>query len=198
MHQRALEQTGAELNEEEGRMDAPERATEIKAAIAAVIGFLTALWGWLGWTVLLWICAILLDYVSGSLAAKREKNWSSEIARDGLWHKTGEIFSVLVAALCDIALQVVAEGSGIQIPFEIGPLLTPIVLLWYILTEAGSIIENCGRLGARVPKWFRQKIKEAADAIDHDQEKPTYGPVSDPDTGPEPTIEEILEEYKKK
>ena len=180
-------------------MDAPERATEIKAAIAAVIGFLTALWGWLGWTVLLWICAILLDYVSGSLAAKREKNWSSEIARDGLWHKTGEIFSVLVATLCDIALQVVAEGSGIQIPFEIGPLLTPIVLLWYILTEAGSIIENCGRLGARVPKWFRQKIKDAADAIDHDKEKSTYGPeVSDPDTGPEPTIEEILDEYKKK
>ena len=180
-------------------MDAPERATEIKAAIAAIIGFFTALWGWLGWTVLIWICAILLDYVSGSLAAKREKNWSSEIARDGLWHKTGEIFSVLVAALCDIALQVVAEGSGIQIPFEIGPLLTPIVLLWYILTEAGSIIENCGRLDAKVPKWFRQKIKDAADAIDHDQEKPTYCPeVSDPDTGPEPTIEEILDEYKKK
>ena len=73
------------------------------------------------------------------------------------------------------------------------------MLLWYILTEAGSVIENCGRLGAKVPKWFRQKIKDAADAIDHGQEKPTYGPeVSDPDTGPEPTIEEILDEYKKK
>lgn len=180
-------------------MEVPEKAQEIKAAIAMVIAFLTALWGWMGWAVLIWIAAILLDYISGSLAAKKEKNWSSEIARDGLWHKTGEIFSVLVAALCDIALQVVAEGSGIQIPFEIGPLLTPIVLLWYILTEAGSVIENCGRLGAKVPKWFRQKIKDAADAIDHDQEKPTYGPeVSDPDTGPEPTIEEILDEYKKK
>lgn len=179
-------------------MDAPEKATEIKAAIAAVIGFLTALWGWLGWTVLLWICAILLDYLSGSLAAKREKNWSSEIARDGLWHKTGEIFSVLVAALCDIALQVVAEGSGIQIPFDIGPLLTPIVLLWYILTEAGSIIENCGRLGAPVPKWFRQKIQNAKEAIDKEHEQPTYGPeVSDSDTEDLPTIEDILEEFKK-
>ena len=156
-------------------MDAPERATEIKAAIAAIIGFFTALWGWLGWTVLLWICAILLDYVSGSLAAKREKNWSSEIARDGLWHKTGEIFSVLVAALCDIALQVVAEGSGIQIPFEIGPLLTPIVLLWYIITELGSIAENAEKLGAKVPSWIKNGLKQSRDKIDQDHDKPPDG-----------------------
>ena len=179
-------------------MDAPEKATEIKAAIAAIIGFLTALWGWLGWTVLIWICAILLDYVSGSLAAKREKNWSSEVARDGLWHKTGEIFSVLVAALCDIALQVVAEGSGIQIPFEIGPLLTPIVLLWDILTEAGSIIENCGRLGAPVPKWFRQRIHDAKEAIDHNQESQSNSQdVPNSGTEADLNLEDILAEFKK-
>ena len=181
-------------------MEAPEKAQEIKAAIAMAIAFFTALWGWLGWVVLIWIASILLDYISGSLAAKKEKNWSSEIARDGLWHKTGEILAVLVAALCDIALSVIVEGSGISIPFDIGPLLTPIVLLWYILTEAGSIIENCGRLGAKVPKWFKQKIDDAAAAIDHSQDhKPTYGPeVSDSDTEAEPDLEEILQEYKKK
>ena len=180
-------------------MNAPSKAQEIKALLAAIVAFGTALWGWVGWAIFLLIVTIALDYVTGTAAAKAAGEWTSKLAREGLWHKLGEIFAVLVAALCDIALQVVAEGSGIQIPFEIGPLLTPIVLLWYILTEAGSIIENCGRLGAKVPKWFRQKIKDAADGIDHDQEKPTYGPeVSDPDTGPEPTIEEILEEYKKK
>ncbi len=155
-------------------MDAPEKAKEIKAVIAMVIAFFTDLWGWMGWTILIWIAAILLDYISGSLAAKREKNWSSDIARDGLWHKAGEMFAVLVAALCDIALAVVVEGSGITIPFDLGPLLTPIVLLWYILTEAGSVIENCGRLGAPVPKWFQQRITDAKDAIDKDRGKPEY------------------------
>ena len=179
-------------------MEVPEKAQEIKAAIAMVIAFLTALWGWMGWAVLIWIAAILLDYISGSLAAKKEKNWSSEIAREGLWHKTGEILAVLVAALCDIGLSVVVEASGVTIPLSIGPLLTPIVLLWYILTEAGSIIENCGRLGAKVPSWFQQKITDAKDAIDHDQNKPTSGAaVSDSDTGQEPSLEEILTEFKK-
>lgn len=151
-------------------MDAPEKAKEIKAIIAMIFAFFTALWGWLGWAVITWISTILLDYISGSLAAKREKNWSSEIARDGLWHKAGEMFAVLVAALCDIALRVVMEGAGITVPFELGPVLTPIVLLWYILTEAGSIIENCGRLGAPVPKWFQKRIEHYIDTIDKEQE----------------------------
>lgn len=178
-------------------MAAPEKATQIKAGITAFLAFLTALWGWLGWAILIWISLIGLDYISGSLAAKREKNWSSAIARDGLWHKAGEIFAVLLAALCDIALTVLAEGSGIEIPVNIGPLLTPIVLLWYILTEAGSIIENCGRLGAPVPKWFKARIDNAKHAIDNSQEEkpgPTYGSeVSESDTG---TLEDILEEFK--
>ncbi len=151
-------------------MDAPEKAKEIKAVITMVLAFFTALWGWVGWIICLWILFIFLDYITGSMAARREKNWSSEIARDGLWHKAGEIFAVLCAALCDIALEVIAEGSGIQIPFEIGPMLTPIVLLWYILTEAGSIIENCGRLGAPMPKWFKQRVDQYKDAIDKTQE----------------------------
>ena len=153
-------------------MNTPERATEIKAAVAMIIAFLTALWGWLGWAIIIWIACILLDYISGSMAAKREHNWSSEIARDGLWHKAGEIFAVLVAALCDIALKVIAEGAGITLPFEIGPMLTPIVLLWYILTEVGSIIENCGRLGAPVPKWFKQWVDNNKGAIDQQQRPP--------------------------
>ena len=151
---------------EKREMNAPGKAKEIKAVFAMIIAFFTALWGWLGWAVLVWIAAILLDYISGSLAAKKEKNWASEIAREGLWHKAGEMFAVLVAAL---ALHVILEGSGITLPFELGPVLTPIVLLWYILTEAGSIIENCGRLGAPVPKWFKMRIDNYKDSIDKDQ-----------------------------
>ncbi|MBO5638729.1 MAG: phage holin family protein [Oscillospiraceae bacterium] len=150
-------------------MNAPDKATEIKAALAAIIAFLSALWGWLGWLVIIWIACIILDYISGSMAAKREKNWSSDIAREGLWHKAGEIIAVLAAALCDIALKVIMESSGIKLPFEFTAFITPVVLLWYILTEVGSILENSGRLGGPMPSWFKQKIDSAKNAIDRDQ-----------------------------
>ena len=162
-------------------MNAPERAKEISGVVAAAIGFMTALWGWAGWAVMVWAALILIDYITGSMAAKREKNWSSAIARDGLWHKAGEIFAVLTAALCDIALKAVVEESGITFPFEISMIVTPIVLLWYILTEAGSIIENCGRLGAPVPSWFKKRVdtyKQAIDKAEGAEEEPPIPEIS--------------------
>ena len=123
-------------------MNAPEKATEIKAVFAAVIAFLTALWGWTGWAILIWVLCFLLDYISGMAAARKSGEWSSAVAREGVWHKLGEIFAVLVAALCDIALKVIVSGAGLDIGIDIGPLVTPIVLLWYIITELGSVAEN--------------------------------------------------------
>lgn len=151
-------------------MNAPDKATEIKAAIAGVIAFLTALWGYTGWAIFIWLGCIVLDYLAGSLAARKDQNWSSAIAREGLWHKLGEIFAVMVAALCDIALEVIVNTTGIELPIEVGPLITPVVLLWYILTEIGSVIENCGKLGAPVPPWFKQSVDKAKQQIDKDKE----------------------------
>ena len=153
-------------------MPAPEKASEIKAVIAAILAFLTALWGWIGWAVIIWVLCILLDYFSGSAAAHRTGEWSSDIAREGLWHKLGEIFAVLVAALCDIALKVIVEGSGIEIGLPIDALITPIVLLWYIITELGSIAENAEKLGAKVPAWIKNGLKQYKDKIDQDHDKP--------------------------
>ena len=151
-------------------MNAPDKATEIKAALAAIIAFFTALWGWLGWAVLVWVFCFLLDYISGTFAARKAGEWSSDIAREGVWHKLGEIFAVLVAALCDIALRVIIEGSGLDLGIQMGAIVTPVVLLWYILTELGSIAENAEKLGAKVPSWIKNGLKQYRDKIDRDQE----------------------------
>ena len=153
-------------------MPAPDKANEIKGVIAAVLAFLTALWGWIGWAVIIWALCIFLDYVSGTAAARKRGEWSSAIAREGLWHKLGEIFAVLVAALCDIALKVVIEGSGVPIGVEMSALMTPIVLLWYIVTELGSIIENAQKLGAPVPAWIISGLKKYSEKIDSEYKPP--------------------------
>lgn len=153
-------------------MSAPDKATEIKAALAAVIAFFTALWGWLGWAVLIWVFCFLLDYLSGTAAARKAGEWSSDIAREGVWHKLGEIFAVLVAALCDIALRVILEGSGLDLGIQIGPMVTPVVLMWYIITELGSIAENAEKMGAPVPSWIKKSLKQYRDKIDRDHEPP--------------------------
>ena len=150
-------------------MNTPDKATQIKAAVAAFFAYMTALWGWVGWAIIIWISCVVLDYISGTAAARRNGEWSSEIARDGLWHKLGEIFAVLVAALCDIALGVILKSAPIAIPFDFQTLITPIVLLWYIITELGSILENAGKLGAPLPKWLKKMLKMYKDTIDATQ-----------------------------
>ena len=150
-------------------MQVPDKIDEIKGVVALLLATLTALWGWMGWAVIVWITCVVLDYASGTAAARKRGEWSSAVAREGLWHKLGEIFAVLVAALCDIALDVIVAGSGIAIGIEIGPIVTPVVLLWYIITELGSIIENAGLLGAPIPEWLKRSLKEYRNKIDAQQ-----------------------------
>lgn len=141
-------------------MTTPDKATEIKAVLAAVLAFFTALWGWLGWAVLILIACMALDWITGSWAARRKGEWSSSVARDGLWHKLGEIVALLVAALCDIAIRVVLNSAAAPIlqGWDYGNYLTLLVAVWYIFTELGSIVENAGELGAPIPKWLRRGI----------------------------------------
>ena len=81
-------------------MNAPDKAREIKAALTLVISFLTALWGWQGWAIAVFISSMTMDYITGTWAARARGEWSSAAARAGLWHKLGEITALLVAALC--------------------------------------------------------------------------------------------------
>ena len=78
-----------------------ENVTKFKAALAAVLAAMTALWGWFGWLVLAWVGCMAIDYITGYSAAAKNGEWSSKIAREGLWHKTGCIFAVLVAGILD-------------------------------------------------------------------------------------------------
>ncbi len=148
-------------------MDTPDKAAEIKAAAAALIAFGTALFGWVGWMVVLWLAAMVMDYLTGTFAALYGKRWSSAAARRGLWHKLGSIFAVLVAAMCDIVLGLVGDNFGFELPV-LGQscLITPVVTAWYFFTELGSIAENAQALGAPVPDWLTKGIKKIKDATD--------------------------------
>ena len=59
-----------------------------KVLLTGLIAAGTTLWGWFGWMVILWIGCMVLDYLSGSLAATKQGEWNSKRAREGLWNKS--------------------------------------------------------------------------------------------------------------
>ena len=144
-----------------------EHINRIKAAAVGVLGCLTALWGWFGWLVLAWVACMVLDYATGSAAALRSGEWSSKIARDGLWHKLGSMVAVLVAAILDGVIRLaLAHIPALELPFEYTVFVSVLVLVWYILTELGSIVENAGALGAPIPGWLAAAIQVLGSSVD--------------------------------
>ena len=89
-----------------------------KAAIAAVCGAFTAAFGWLGWLVMAWAVCMVLDWLSGSAAAASRGEWSSAVARAGIWHKAGMLVVVVVAALTDAVLSIAVNAAemGANVP----------------------------------------------------------------------------------
>lgn len=104
-----------------------------KAVVCAACGAFTAAFGWLGWLI--------------------------AAARAGIWHKAGMLVVVLVSALTDAVLGMAAANlPGLELPFD--GVVLPVVLVWYIFTELGSIAENAAAMGAPVPGWLVKILAE--------------------------------------
>ena len=149
-----------------------EHVNKIKTAVAAAAGLLTGLWGWLGWLVVGWIFCMVLDYVTGSMAAAKEGEWSSARAREGIWHKCGMFVVVIVAAGADLLIEIVLTNLPVlALPIQYPGLVCPVVLVWYIVTELGSMAENAAVMGAPVPQWLVKLLAMSKDMVDQAGDK---------------------------
>ncbi len=137
----------------------------VKAAIVGIFGAFGAAFGWLGWLVLAWVACMVVDWLSGSSAAMQAGRWSSAKARGGIWHKAGMIVVVVVAAVADSVLALVV-GNIPGLPIDYTVLLLPMVLVWYILTELGSILENAAAMGAPVPEFLIRILAAAKEKVE--------------------------------
>lgn len=135
----------------------------LKAAFVTACGAFTAAFGWLGWLIVAWAGCMVLDWLSGSAAAASKGEWSSAVARNGIWHKAGMVVVVCVAALTDLVLAMAVKNLP-ELGIHYETLILPVVLVWYIFTELGSIAENAAAMGAPVPEWLVNLLAAGKDA----------------------------------
>ena len=144
-----------------------ENATNIKMAVAGFFACLTALWGWLGWLVAAWVLLMLADWLVGSAAAAKAGTWSSAKLREGAWHKGGMIIIVCVALVADWLIgTMLGHIPGVALPFVYSVLIGPMVMVWYIIGELGSLAEHAVGMGAPVPGWLKRILALSKDAVD--------------------------------
>lgn len=136
---------------------------------ATITAFFTAVGSFLGWRMimlLVWVCLMALDYLSGSLAARSRGEWKSAAARSGIFHKAGMMLVVLVSMAADFIMVLISGNIPGEILFSWPVVIFPMVTMWYILTEIGSIIENAMSMGAKVPQWLPKLLNATTAAID--------------------------------
>ena len=139
----------------------------VKVAIAGAVGILTALWGWFGWLVVAWVGLMLSDWLIGSAAAAKEGRWASSKMREGAWHKGGMILVVCVALMADWLIGMILDNlPGIALPFSYSVLMGPLVIVWYIIGELGSLAEHAVNMGAAVPSWLMEMLEVGKSAVD--------------------------------
>lgn len=144
-----------------------EKLTAFKLLLAAALGAIGDFLGYRGIMVVVLGLCMALDYISGTMAAKKSGEWSSKVAREGLFHKAGTILATGTAAIVDFLLYVLIPTLpvvGKEIPNT--GIFLPLVAAWYVLTEIGSVLENAAKMGARVPAWFLKAIAATKNKVD--------------------------------
>jgi toxin secretion/phage lysis holin len=97
------------------------------------------------------LCFILLDIITGTLAAIKNKNWNSTTMRVGGFHKMAIILFIALAVLCDYAQSYIALGFSIP--------LTKGVIIYVCLMEIGSSAENIGKMYPELNKKLKGVFK---------------------------------------
>lgn len=131
----------------------------LKWLITAPLAFLSGLFGWCGWLLLILVLCSSADWITGSAVAFKQGKWSSQVARNGICGKIGMYCAIIVAGVFDCLVYLVTNHLPmLQLPFSYTTLFLPIVSIWYICTELGSLLENAGGLGAPIPGFLTKAI----------------------------------------
>ena len=125
-----------------------------KNILAGICTVLSFLFGDMEGLMVALVALIILDYISGVIAAAVEKRLSSEVGAKGIAKK---IFMLLIVALANIVdINVIGDGH----------VLKTVTVVFYICNECISLIENAGRIGVPVPKKLLDVLEQLRDKDD--------------------------------
>lgn len=103
--------------------------------------------------ILIIVCLfIVMDLITGVLQSIKNKNFSSRVMREGLFHKVGVLLSLALGILIDYSQNFI--NLSINVPVMEG------IAVYVITMEIGSIIENIYHLNPEIlPENLKSILK---------------------------------------
>jgi toxin secretion/phage lysis holin len=127
----------------------------MKEAINTLQLIFTAIGGYIGWflggfdgLVLALVAFVVIDYITGFMAAVIEKKLSSDIGFRGIFKKVLIFIFVGIGHIIDFHL--IEKGSAVRTA----------VVFFYLSNEGLSIMENAARVGLPIPEKLKTVFTE--------------------------------------
>lgn len=141
-------------------------ANSLKMLLAAILAAVGAYMQQLAGSLLVLLAVMVLDYISGISAAWVNHQLSSRIGLIGIVKKVSYLLIVNVGMALDYLIFLLGQKFGVQIndSYFVGLL----VIVWLIINECISILENADEMGLPVPEFIKKllaRLKQHTDAI---------------------------------
>ena len=144
-----------------------QKIVSIRLVIVGIGAWIGDVFGVMWQTLLLLFLLMVVDYISGMLAAKKEAlehpdnclyGWSSKKSVMGIYKKAGYILTILVAVSTDYILFYFSDKMEWDMPTK--TLFGLLITLWFVINELLSILENVGRMGVMLPDILYKVLTE--------------------------------------
>lgn len=135
-----------------------QAVTTVQYVFAGIGGFMGWFLGGLDGFLYALLMFVVIDYVTGLMAAFVQKKVSSEVGFKGICKK--------VAIFCLVGIGHVLDTQVIQN----GSVLRTAVIFFYLSNEGISIIENVALIGLPVPKKLKEVLEQLHEEADEKKE----------------------------
>lgn len=148
--------------------------TKLKMLISGIGALFMGKMGEVPQSLSILVLMMIIDQISGILAAKKEAlehpkeiNYgiSSKRMVLGIFKKVGYILTILVATVADLLMGIILEYIGVESTLKTSFCI--LVIVWFILEEAISILENVGRMGVKMPQFLEKTLFELRNQINN-------------------------------
>ncbi len=144
-----------------------------QSGIVAICTYIGDKLGLITPAMILLIFLMAVDYISGMLASKKETiehpndkkyGWSSKKSIIGIYKKVGYIITILAAISTDYIIYELIGEIGID--YQGKTIFGLLVVVWFLINEILSILENAGRMGAVLPTFLKNILSELKKEVD--------------------------------
>lgn len=143
-----------------------EKTSIVHITLAGAIGALAAYFNILLVPLIVLTVVMAVDYLTGMFSASREGKLNSRTGVIGLIKKVGYLALVGVGMVVDYLMTSALAQIGVN--SDMPNLFGLMVIIWLIINELISILENLGEIGVPMPEFLVRTVKTLKGRVDNE------------------------------